>query len=271
MKLTNFGLSDAAKSILVDNLPLVESESPVACEVLGHRFLSGTIIWLDVISSITSGTAPSLLDYHSRIIAPESQIKLESIMGCRNWIMLQIGRISALYARIACSLQQCESDDRTFKQTVHDISRGIQRRLARGASELEFGPVPAEGSGQSTIVDRIFGYMASLYLHLVTVGFQGMEAVKSIYDQAISILRTQTPVHLLPGFVAPLFIIGSTARPEDEMFFRDNLTSPALSNPSIKHRENILPILESIWEKRRTNPKFTWRDCLELGCDVLLV
>jgi hypothetical protein len=45
--------------------------------------MGGTIIWLDIVASITAGTAPVLLSYHSGVIASSSQTKLEDIMGCR--------------------------------------------------------------------------------------------------------------------------------------------------------------------------------------------
>jgi hypothetical protein len=260
--LAHFGLAEKSRTILFEDLPVSEYEPVVAEEVVNFRFLAGTMIWLDITSSITAGTAPHLLPHHFSIFASNSQTRLEDIMGCKNWAMFQIGRIAALHEHKTQALQQGRFDCTEFEQTVGDITREIQCGLTQEA---------LGGSDPSTLVTHIFAYMASLYLHLVIHGSQKLEVLDTTISGAMKMLQTQISIHLLPALVSPLYVIGSAARPGDEQFFRNIFSSPPLLDPVLKHRGRILPILEEIWSRRQTTPGFAWKDSLELTSDILLL
>ncbi len=275
--LASFGLAEESRTILIDGLPLSENEAVVADEVVTFRFLGGTVIWLDITSSITAGTAPYLLAHHFRVMPSDSQTRLEDIMGCKNWVMLQIGRIAALYEHKNQALQQGRFDCTRFEQAVGDISREIHCGLTQGAledfniSEHDSATAFNTMSDPATLVTRIFVYMASLYLHLVTHGFEKLEVLDTTISGAMTMLQTRTPIHLLPALVSPLFVVGSVARQGDERFFRNIFSSPPLLDPSLKHRGRILPILEEIWRRRRTTSGLAWKDSLDLTRDILLL
>jgi len=275
--LAPFGLAENSRTILCEDRPLLEHEHVAGEEIVSFRFLSGTIIWLDITSSITAGRAPHLLSYHTSIIASNSQTKLEGIMGCRNWVMLQVGRIAALHEHKIQAMRQQHFDCTELKQTVADISRQIQCGLAQLA--LEAFNISERDSAATfepildppTLVTHIFAYMASIYLHLVIEGFQKLEVLDTTISEAMRMLRNQIPTQILPALVSPLYVIGSVARQGDEQFFRDIFSSPPLLDPLLKHRRRILPMLEEIWSKRQTAPLFAWEDSLEPTHDILLL
>ena len=275
--LMHLGLAEESRTILYEDLPLSEYEPVVAEEVVIFRFLLSTLIWLDIISSITVGTTPYLLTCHPFVMAPDSQIKLENIMGCENWAMLQIGRIAALHERKTQALQQGCSDCTKCDEIVGDISRKIQCGLTQGTledlniSQSNSAKMSGMVSKQPTLITNLFAYMASLYLHLVTHGFQKLEILDTTISEAMQILQTQIPVDLLPALVSPIYVIGSVARQGDKEFFRKVFSSPPLLHPLFKHRDRILPILEEIWRRRETPPGFAWKDSLELASDILLL
>ena len=275
--LAPFGLVENSRTILCEDRPLQEYEHVAVEEVVNFRFLSGTIIWLDITSSITAGRAPHLLPYHTCVIASNSQTKLEGIMGCRNWVMLQIGRIAALHEHKIQAMRQQHFDCTELKQTVADINRQIQSGLAQLAleafniSERDSAAMFEPILDPPTLVTHIFAYMASLYLHLVIEGFQKLEVLDTTISEAMRMLRTQIPTQILPALVSPLYVIGSVARQGDEQFFRDIFSSPPLLDPLLKHRGRILPMLEEIWSKRQTAPLFAWEDSLEATHDILLL
>jgi hypothetical protein len=254
-----FCLAEKSKAILLKDLTLSAYEPGVTEEVVNHRFLAGTVIWLDITYSITAGTAPYLLSHHISVLASHSQTNLEDIMGCKNWVLFQIGRIATLHENNVQALRQGNFDCTEFAQSAGDIVREIQCGLIH------------EGADPTTLVTRIFAYMSSLYLHLVIHGFQKLELCDRDISEAMKMLQTQIPTTLLPALVCPLYIIASIARPGDEQFFRDLFSSPPLLNPALKHRETILPVLEEIWSRRQTLPSFTWEDSLELTSDILLL
>lgn len=262
---TPSSMTNESMPSLKEERPLLEYEALVSNYTAQSRFISGTLIWLDIISCITAATTPRLLLHHSTIMAPDSQTRLEDIMGCKNWAMLQIGRIAALHANKLQALREGHFDCVEFKQTIVDIN--VQIRL--GLNEFEAHSVGL--CDPSTLITSVFAIMASVYLHLITQGFQQLEELDAIISRGMIMLQTEVHTHILPALVAPLYIFGSVARQEDEQFFRNVFSSPPLIDGNLKHRTRILPILEEIWNKRRTEIGFLWEDSLELIPDILLV
>ncbi|MCJ1328912.1 hypothetical protein MMC10_005589 [Thelotrema lepadinum] len=272
-----YGLTETTRKIICEDVPLPQYEPLLAEEVVNFRFLSGTIIWLDIISAITAGTAPYLLHRHTSVIASNSQTQLENLMGCQNWVMLQIGRIAALHRQKTQALQQAHFDCTELELIVSDISREIQSGLTQGAlesfnvSELDSATAFYTTSDPSTLVTNVFAYMASVYLHLVTHGFQRLEELDATMFRAMRTLQSQVSIHLLPALVLPLYIIGSVAKQGDRQFFRNAFSSAPLLDPIFEHRRRVLPILEEIWARSQITPGFSWQDSLELTNNLLLL
>ena len=238
--LAPLGLAEKSRAILCEDLPLLESEQVAVEEVVSFRFLSGTLIWLDIISSITAGRTPRLLPHHACVLASKSQTKLEGIMGCRNWVMLQVARIAALHEQKIQAMRQPHFDCTELKQSVVDIGRQIQCGLAQLAleafniSDRDSTVVFEPRIDPPTLVTQIYAYMASLYLHLVIEGFENLEVVSTTIAEAMRMLRTQIPTKILPALVCPLYVIGCAAGQEDKQFFRDIFSSPPLLDPSLE-------------------------------------
>ncbi|KFY94384.1 hypothetical protein V500_03283 [Pseudogymnoascus sp. VKM F-4518 (FW-2643)] len=258
-------LTSKSRAVLNEDLPLLECEALVSNETAQFRFISGTLIWLDIISCITAATTPHLLVCHSTVMASDSQTRLEDIMGCKNWVMLQIGRIAALHANKLQALRQGHFNCEEFKRAIIDINIEIQSGLdASGSDSFALCNPP-------TLITPVFASMASVYLHLITHGFQQLGMLDAVISRVMIMLQTEIPAHLLPALVAPLYVIGSVAREGDEQFFRDVFSSPPLLDTSLKQRTRVLPVLEEIWNKRRAEYGFLWEDSLELIQDILLI
>lgn len=287
-KLAHLGLSERSRTMLWEDLSLTDDGATVAQEVVSFRFMGGTVIWLDILASITAGTTPRLTSYHLGVIGANSQTKLESIMGCRNWVMIQIGRISALYAygkRVANLEDSFTFDD--FAQNANDISKEVENGVTQEAFQsvsLSEGHLHVHGCQvnkashendtpvQVTLITRIFTHMASVYLHLVTDGFSRPEAIDTIVPDVIRLLQLQDLKTLTPSLVCPLFILGCVAKRGDEQqFFRKVFSSSFFLNPLFKYRKKILPIQEKIWCKRETMIAYGWSDVLALTHDLLLL
>lgn len=263
--------------MLDHDFPISQQKNEILQNVAIVRFLGGTIIWLDILSSVTAGLAPRLQPYHSRVIAPNSSTKLEDIIGCRNWVALQIGRIAALYAHKNQSLRHGHFKCTEFQQNVADINRDILAGMAQDAlegfniAESNSTSTLSKVSNPHTIVTHMFAYMASVYLHLIIHGFQKLELLDTTIASAIQQLKSSNSISLLPALVAPLYFIGSVAQHRDEDFFRTLFSSPPLMDPTLQHRGKILPVLEEVWRRRQVTYEFAWKDCLEITQDILLV
>jgi hypothetical protein len=253
------------------------SEQKVTDEIRNFRFMCGTMIWLDIISSITTGKAPVLLHHHSNILASNSHIRCEDIMGCKNFLMIQIGRIAAQHERKALAIKEGRFECAHFKQGAIDIMQEIRQGLAEeDLKDLDLSsPTSSTAttiSDPQSLVTRIYARMALVYLHLVAHDFKDLEMLSKARIEAMDLIQTQTPVHLLSALVLPLFIIGTVAPEEDKQYFRDVFSSSLLLNPLMKHRTRLLPILEEIWTRRQSAPwpGLEWKNCLELTPDILL-
>ena len=275
--LSRFGLAEKSRAILFENLPLTEYDAEITEEVTNFRFMFGTLMWLDILSSVTAGTAPSLPHEQSSVMASKSQTRLEDIMGCKYIVMLQISRLAAMYAQKTLALQQGAFDCSSLENLMEDISQEIQRGFANEALEEFNNPESCPATTLNSTIDsrrlvtRMFLYAASIYLRLLVQGFHKLDGAEATVHEAMAMLKTQIPTQLLTSIVFPLFFIGCIAREEDKQFFRIAFNSPPLLNPLLEHRGRILPILEEIWSKRTTVLGFGWQDCVELTRNMLLI
>ena len=275
--LSRFGLAEKSRAILFENLSLTEYEAEITEEVTNLRFMFGTLMWLDILSSVTSGTAPNFQHEQSSVMAAKSRTRLEDIMGCKHNVMLQIGRLAGMYAQKTIALQQGPFDCSSLEDIVEDISRQIESGFAEEALEELNNSESCSATTHNAALDsrqlvtRMFLYTASIYLRLLVQGFLNLEGLDITVQEAMTMLHTKIPTQLLPSIVCPLFFIGCIAREEDKEFFRTAFTSPPLSNPLLKHRGKILPILEEIWSKRTTVLGFGWQDCIGLTRNILLI
>jgi hypothetical protein len=270
MSFARLGLSEKSRAIICEDRVVSKFDSIVSAEVANFRFLVGTLIWLDITSSITTGATPCLSGYHTHTISPQSQIRLERIMGCENWAMALIGRISMLHESKVKALElQGNLVCSEFERVLNDIRQEIQQHLARTSMEnLSLSELQLIDS--TTFITRIFAFMASIYLHLITFGFQNLEILDRAICKDKTLLNGLIPPNILPALLCPLFVIGTVIEEEDQPFFRDFFSSPSLTHPAFKHRERIVPILEEIW-RRRVSTSLTWQDCLDLTSGLLLI
>jgi hypothetical protein len=275
--LSGIGVAETPRNNVFGNQAITNYEAEATEETVNFRFVSGALIWLDIFSSITAGTTPQLLSYHSVSIDPDSQINLANIMGCNNNAMLQLGRLAAIYGQKSEALRHGDFDCSQLEQVVDDISREIQCGLAQGA--LEDFNISGDASAtafhtiadSSKLVTHLFLQMATVYLHLIVQGFQNLTLLDTTISDAIKMLQSRTPTHLLPALVCPLFLIGCVAKEEDKQFFRHVFSTLPLLDPLLNHRGRILPILEDVWSRRGTVLGYGWVDCVALTKDLLLI
>ncbi len=191
------GLVDSPDTLFDGQLTLVtHHDRPPSEEAAIFTFLSGVTIWLDVLSCITTGKSPRLLEFHQHAVSCTSAIKLENIMGCKNWGILQIGRIASLHHDRTQAFQQGTLDTTELESRAEDIKQTLRNGLD------EFSLASLEISSQANfafdlprntelyIITRIFTLTATIYLHLVAHGYP-LETyeIRSVLGEAMTILR----------------------------------------------------------------------------------
>jgi hypothetical protein len=282
-RLGYFGLTEESKTIIFAGISLSEAsglDPTVFEEVTIFRFLSSVVIWLDIMYSISTGKTPEILPYHFCIISSTSKTRLENVMGCQNWVMLQISRVTALHVYKTKGLREGYFNSTEFEQTALDIRGEIDNGLCAGTTT---STVPSSGyesydlapcgtkAESRTLVTSIFIHMASIYLHLVVHGFRELDLLDAELSIVMRKLQTEITPNILPALVAPLFVIGSVARAADEQTFQAALSSLYLLDPLFPHRRRLLPLLVDIWGRRRNTAEFLWIHVLDLIKDLLLI
>ena len=179
-------------------------------------------------------------------------------------------------------MQQGHFDAMEFERRTNEIKQELEHALAEySLASLEIPSLSNYASSVEpalnpdiNIITRVFTLAASIYLYLVVHGYQlEVGGVSSIIGEAMMILRTKMPAHLMNAIICPLFIIGSVAKDEDKQFFRRALSSAPVQDPSLEHRGKILPLMEEIWRTRVTAmTAWSWEDTVRLsGRNLVLI
>ncbi|KAJ8066604.1 hypothetical protein OCU04_005651 [Sclerotinia nivalis] len=244
-------------------------------------FLSGVVMWLDIVSCLTTGKSPQLLDLHPVAFGAKPHIKLEKIMGCKNWVMTEIGRIAMLHESKRHGLQNGTFDAHSFKTQADDIRQTIRRgQNEQFLSELRITNPNSPSHAKSPIrpheiITRVFTRAAHIYLELVVRGFKSVEENPDFYNintELMMMLSTLPRGDLFRAIVCPLYLFGCVAKAEDRDVFRNIFSSLPLNDPFMHHRKTILPLLEKVWSLRDTRSNdVSWESVLQLSEDKIIL
>ncbi|KAL9113214.1 MAG: hypothetical protein Q9227_002549 [Pyrenula ochraceoflavens] len=251
-------------------LPAEYAQVPSA-EQAAFRFSSALLIFDDIIASTVLQRRPKLYEYHHCHLGSTDgnsfSIDLQAVVGCQNWVLLQIGEIAVLDAW----KQQCvEAENLSVVELVH---RATPIRLALEAHlvRLEANPetISEEHSGmldiftaddrqqsgtstqQSCLVTRVWAHAAFLYLCVVVSGWQpaSVEVRHHVYRIVELLTEQMSPPALLRTMAWPFCVAGCLAEPTHEASLRrlvELLRPPSVFGTVRKAFE----IIENVWRNR---------------------
>jgi len=235
------------------------------------RFYTALLIVDDIIASTCMDEPPRLLEYHARLLTnggnPDEKppLNLEDFIGCENWVILQIGEISALDAwkksmKKAGKLDMMELVARTaaIKQALLsnlarlDAAANMPRSNCLGLFNLyndQFPAMPMPG-GCTAFVTRVWACAALLYLSVMVSGWQpGSVGIRENVVRTLALLEQMPAPELLRTMVWPFCMAGCLAQPEEECRFR------AMADALVPHRlfgaaRKALELMENVWKCR---------------------
>ncbi|KAE8448298.1 hypothetical protein EG329_009542 [Mollisiaceae sp. DMI_Dod_QoI] len=209
-------------------------------EQAAFRFSSALLILDDIIASTVLQEQPRLYEYHCSLLGntdgADPIINLEAVVGCQNWALLQISEIIVLDAW----KQRCKrAGNLDVMELVHRAT-AIKNSLEAHITRLETDPVtiPKEANNlldiftsteqsktpanQSSLVTRVWGHAALLYLFVVVSGWQPASIdVRYHVSQIVELLTCQlSPPALLRTMVWPFCVAGCLAEPAQEVHLR---------------------------------------------------
>lgn len=243
-----------------------------SAEQAAFRFSSTLLIFDDIIASTVLQEQPRLYKYHSGLLldtdsADESPINLEAVIGCQNWVLIQIGEIAVLDAWKQGCKRAGNLDIMELVRCATVIKGTLEARLMR----LESEPVTTSKGGgslldvltgdrghhlktsasQTSLVTRVWAHAALVYLFIVVSGWQPASVdVRYHVGQIIELLAYKiSPSALLRTMVWPFCVAGCLAEPAQEVHLRG--MAKALQPPSVFGTvQKALEIMESVWRNR---------------------
>ena len=251
--------------------PKVPSMQYSSAEQAAFRFSSALLILDDIIASTVLQEHPRLLDYHNSILGitatTEDTLQLETIIGCQNWVFLELGKIATLDAW----KQQCKRAGALDAMELVHRATPIKHSLQEKVLRLEISPLapsesnqsmfealaaelsehPKHGSCQISVITRIWAHAALIYLSVVVSGWQpaGVD-LRNAVGRVIDLLTHQLqPPALLRTVVWPLCVAGCLADRTQENHIRGMVE--VLQPPSVFGTvRKALEIMENVWSSR---------------------
>lgn len=251
--------------------------SPTLCfnvqsaEQAAFHFSITLLLFDDIIASTVLQEPPKLYDFHSDLLIGRDDkplINLETAVGCQNWVLSQIGVISALDAW----REQCHMNGNLDMMQLVQRATLVQNTLASRLSQVEspaavmterkdllellntdMTSYPHGKDSRTNTVTRIWALSALIYLDVVVSGWQPANTtihahVNSIVELIMHHLPTPALVRTI---VWPLCVAGCLADPAQETQIRTIIASLQPSSVFGTVRK-ALSIMEDVWSARGT-------------------
>jgi len=260
-----------------------------------------TIMWYDIVSSITTMRAPKYLSLYLRLFGrtgvywSASQLNDDNLdlrtdfqSGCPDEVMLAIGEVSALAEWKASELRNGCLSVRELIRRGDDIEQQLRQHHSDSASSAEVDQVPLHpnlpqlsepghaaqfpNDDMRRLTASIFREAVILYLHTVLSDANPAVPEISASVGAIMQLMNQLPASDVDrSLVFPICIAGCLT---DDPVHRNTLSGRLQArDQSIGNLLHTRAVVETVWQKRDAHgTTVDWRETLrERGRNLLLV
>ncbi|KEF62389.1 uncharacterized protein A1O9_00361 [Exophiala aquamarina CBS 119918] len=265
-------------------------------EQAGFRFVTGLLILIDIVASVSLEQQPRLAKYHPHILADIDHgepdfgtipLHLSTHFGCQNWVLLSISRTIVLEAwkkdmKKAARLSMIELVNR-----ASSISRLLNDGFARldnytstcqKDNTLSFQSYLngrlSRSSTSSAIPTKVWALASQIYLAVVVSGWQPSNAeIRSNVSQMLELLWNLDRSTHLRALAWPLCVAGCMSAPgaQEQEFRRLLKDMDELS--MVGALSEAQKIMVKVWESRESLDPDTWdlAACFRiLGTPVLL-
>ncbi|KAF5636713.1 transcriptional regulatory UME6 [Fusarium tjaetaba] len=200
------------------------------------RFFTAKIILADIVSSSALEQAPSLIDYHEKLMSGqgETSLNMKDVTGCENWVFLSIAEAVALNAWKKETKRKGNFSFMTLVQKAGKILEKLDRGLAilndeeHRAQETtnQQGEIFAEFTLLRTMrpprdayyaITRVWANAAQLYLTVVLSGWHpDVSEVVDLVSANLKLLESLTTPSWLMTVAWPFCVTGCLASESHE-------------------------------------------------------
>ncbi|PVH89484.1 hypothetical protein DL98DRAFT_508527 [Cadophora sp. DSE1049] len=245
------GLAQASTSLA---LPIVSeddiSQLPDSSigDTVGVNFYMTTYIWSDILRCACFGLRPSAthsFEYLSYL--EDDKIRLDRLMGCRNWAMIAIRETTDLEAW-KINMQRRGSLDIPM---LYRKGATIESRLTNGLNSLK---QPADDQTYidqiSDMTTEVYALSAQIYLSVILWGNSPRTpAVRLTVASCLAAIKA-LPQHLIVRIAFPFCVAGCMASDEEKDAFRTILEGAEAAGYPLGMLWNSLDVMEEFWSMR---------------------
>ena len=238
-------------------------------------FSSALLILDDIVASTALQRRPRLYEQHESLLSTannqEGPIDLEAVIGCQNWVLLQVAEIAVLDE---WKQNHTLSGDLDVMELVNQATairdsllanpcclESNQMKTSRGeAGQADvftiYDEKPSTVASQSALVTQVWAHAALIYLIVVACGWEPTSSdVRYRVDRVIELL-TGNPA-LLRTMVWPFCVAGCLAQPAQHDTFRRLVA--ALKLPSVfGAAKKALELMEKVWSRSEAGETVAW-------------
>ncbi|KAJ7066874.1 fungal-specific transcription factor domain-containing protein, partial [Mycena belliarum] len=251
-------------------------------------------LWLDIFSSFTVMRPPIYMALYKRLVGPTnsqlktSELRMESLIGCPEEVLLGIAEVSAL-----AHWKAAEKDNGTLSN--HElIRRGdeIEHRLRKSAELPVWGEadrtplhptlvqagldrvdaLPFPRPEVRLLVAKIFLEAALLYLHtVVSDSNPGVPEISTSVGIVVQYLGQLPPSEVDRALVFPICLAGCMT---DDLVRRDFFKGRLQAlDGNLENSTRTRLLMEAVWQRRdESGATVDWRDTIQVqGLTLLLV
>ncbi|KAG5951742.1 hypothetical protein E4U53_002391 [Claviceps sorghi] len=284
--------------------PELGTQRPWSTNQAALRFFTANLLYIDIISSVTLGSAPRLTRYQEHVMppcarftrnmepAPVGPLSMDEFFGLPNWVMQLLGNVAALAS-------WKREQEQTGSLTASDlVSRG--RVLADGIETglellqkhhpdvlcptqtaipaatlplLVADPLTPCHAGEQPMLQAIWLLAALGYLHVVTFGWQpSRPEIRGAVSRATHLLSRLPTGPWLRALAWPLCVCGCLSPAEDEPVYRE-LAQRLGALRVFGTVKEAMGVMETVWSTRgQMDESWDVARCLNaLGHGVLLI
>ncbi|KAJ7476180.1 fungal-specific transcription factor domain-containing protein [Mycena latifolia] len=250
-------------------------------------------LWLDIFSSITLMCSPKYLDLYKRLFDDlggwkrhSGEIRLDSLTGCTEEVLLGIAEVSALSHWKAMEKRNGTLSSRELIRRGDEIEQRIRKGgvfrgeidttalhptlVQAGSETIDVTPFPTIETRQ--LVAQIFSEAALLYLHTVLSGSNpGIPEISNSVGVIVTYLRQLPSSEVDRALVFPICLAGCMT---DDSTWRELLKGRLQAlDESLGNLMRTRLLMEAVWQKRDVSGMTVdWRETMhERGLNLLFV
>jgi hypothetical protein len=239
--------------------------------------LISTFIWFDVLAGASTGSR-HFLNVDHILLLEGSIIHLEALIGCENWVIVLIFRISELRNW----KRELESNHRLsiseLAKQGADIEACLQERLGKMSTQNTVqeggfsGATRRYPKSARAVITRIFALSALTYLHVIVSGpISELPEITDSVTRTIAEFSDLSDARSLRYLVWPFCITGCLASKEQHGFFRDLISAGDISERTVGACMGAFKVMEECWKRKMRSQNCDWISVMEsLGHLILL-